>query len=180
MLDKLNEKEYHNMQRQVLGSSFMTVVEMLNQAMLAKGMKKKDVAAQMGWSSQNFSNRMKNGTIDAEEWVKISNILGYEIQMVDLSSNLVLKQRQKSTGPRVVQLVDGIQFDTDKSTSLCHTPKIYGGWFELFKDICTGEFFTVAYFETGNSACLARITPENAKQFYLNCGGEEDSGYFNI
>lgn len=162
----------------VIGSNEMTVSEMLTEAMLKRGVKKKDVAKEMGWSSQNFSNRLTNATLDAEEWVKIAKYLGYEIQMVDSINNTVLKQRNKSTGERVVQFVDGYAFDTDKATSICHSPKLYGGWFELFKDIPSGKFFTVAYFETGESACLATITKENAEKFYKDCGGEDGQEYF--
>lgn len=163
---------------QVIGSNEMTVSEMLTEAMLKRGVKKKDVAKEMGWSSQNFSNRLTNATLDAEEWVKIAKYLGYEIQMVDAIDNTVLKQRNKSTGERVIQHVDGYTFDTDKATSICHSPKLYGGWFELFKDIPTGKFFTIAYFETGESACLATITKENAEKFYKDCGGEDGQEYF--
>ena len=161
-----------------IGSSTMDVSEMLNQAMLVKGVRKKDIAAKMGWSSQNFSNRLKNKTIDAEEWIKLAGLLGYEIQMVDMESKVALKPRKESSGPRVVQIVEGISFDTEKATSLCRSPKVYGGWFELFQDFATRQFFTVAYFETGESACLARIAKENAERFYLDCGGEEASDYF--
>lgn len=164
---------------QVIGSNEMTVAEMLTEAMLKRGVKKKDVAKEMGWSSQNFSNRLTNATLDAEEWVKIAKFLGYEIQMVDSIDNTVLKQRNKSTGERVIQHVEGYTFDTDKATSICHSPKLYGGWFELFKDIPTGKFFTIAYFETGESACLATITKENAEKFYKDCGGEDGQEYFN-
>lgn len=157
----------------------MTVTEMINQAMLVRGVKKKDVATKMGWSSQNFSNRLKNKTIDAEEWVKLAGILGYEVQMVDAESKTVLKPRKESSGPRVVQIVDGLPLNTDKATSLCRTPKLCGGWFELFQDLVSGEFFTVAYFETGESACPARISKENAKKFYMDCGEEDVFNYFD-
>lgn len=163
---------------QVIGSNEMTVAEMLTEAMLKRGVKKKDVAKEMGWSSQNFSNRLKKRTLDAEEWVRIADILDYEIQMVEKGNGTVLKQRNKSLGVRVTQCVDGYTYDTDKATSICHSPKLYGGWFELFKDVPTGRFFTVAYFETGESACLAAITKENAEKFYKDCGGEDGQDYF--
>ena len=51
------------MKNSSIGSSTMDVSEMLNQAMLVKGVRKKDVAEKMGWSSQNFSNRLKNKKI---------------------------------------------------------------------------------------------------------------------
>lgn len=165
------------MQMGIIGSKNMTVSEMINQAIKAKNVQKKDVAAKMNWSQQNFANRLANGTIDAEEWKKIAKILGYEIQMVDLSTNAILKPRRAS-GPRVVKSIEGYTYDTDKADALCRTPKIAGSWFELFKDIASGQFFTVAYLETSGSACMATISKENAKQFYDDCGGEGCEGYF--
>lgn len=163
---------------QVIGSNDMTVVEMLTEAMLRRGVKKKYVAEKMGWSSQNFSNRLKNCTLDAEEWVKVAKILGYEVIMVEEESRAVLKPRNKSTGESVKQYIDGFTYDTDKATSICHSPKLYGGWFELFKDVQSGKFFTVAYFETGKSACVAKITKEDAEKFYEDCGGEDKAEFF--
>ena len=60
------------MQVQVIGSKNMTVSEMIKQAIATKGLQQKDIAAKMGWSPQNFTNRLKNNTIDAEEWIKLA------------------------------------------------------------------------------------------------------------
>ena len=89
------------MQIQVIGSNSMSVSEMIKQAIAMKGLQQKDIAVKMGWSPQNFTNRLTNNTIDAEEWVKLAAIIGYEIQMVDVESNTVLKPRRNSTGPKV-------------------------------------------------------------------------------
>ena len=166
------------MQIQVIGSNSMSVSEMIKQAIAMKGLQQKEIAVKMGWSPQNFTNRLTNNTIDAEEWVKLAAIIGYEIQMVDVESNTVLKPRRNSTGPRVKQTIDGHLYDTDKADSLCRSPKVYGGWFELFRDMGTGKFFTVAYLETGRSACVAVISKENAKRFYEDCGGEDAQSIF--
>lgn len=72
------------MQIQVIGSNSMSVSEMIKQAIAMKGLQQKDIAVKMGWSPQNFTNRLTNYTIDAEEWVKLAAIIGYEIQMVDV------------------------------------------------------------------------------------------------
>lgn len=162
----------------IIGSKDMTVGEMLKQAFIAKGMRKKDVAAKMGWSPQNLTNRLKLNTIDAEEWIKLSKILGYEVQMVDMESGQTLKPRKPSSGPRVVQMIDGYTYDTEKADSICRSPKLYGGWFELFKDIPTGRFYTVAYLETGNSSCMALISNEDAKKFYQDCMGTDEMADF--
>lgn len=166
------------MQVQVIGSKNMTVSEMIKQAIATKGLQQKDIAAKMGWSPQNFTNRLKNNTIDAEEWIKLAAIIGYEVQMVDTATDTVLKQRRSSSGPRVVQMIDGYSYDTDKADSICRSPKVFGGWFELFRDMVTGKFFTVAYLETGGSACVAVISKENAKRFYTDCGGEDAQSIF--
>lgn len=156
----------------------MSVSEMIKQAIAAKGMRKKDVAAQMGWSPQNLTNRLKLNTIDAEEWIKLAKILGYEVQMVDIESGKALKPRKPSSSPRVVQMMEGYTYDTEKADSICRSPKLYGGWFELFKDIPTGKFYTVAYFETGKSACMALISEEDAKKFFEDCKGEDALDHF--
>lgn len=166
------------MQTLIIGSKDMSVSEMINLAIMAKGLPKKEIAAKMGWSPQNFTNRLKNNTIDAEEWVKLAKIIGYEVRMVDIESGQTLKPRKCSAGPRVVQMIDGYTYDTDKADSVCRSPKLYGGWFELFKDIPTGKFFTVAYLETGGSSCMALISERNAKQFYIDCGGDNEVEYF--
>ena len=98
--------------------------------------------------------------------------------MVDTATDTVLKQRRSSSGPRVVQMIDGYSYDTDKADSICRSPKVFGGWFELFRDMVTGRFFTVAYLETGGSACVAVISKENAKRFYTDCGGEDAQSIF--
>lgn len=163
----------------IIGSLDMSVSEMINEAIIAKGMKKKEVAYKMGWTPQNFTNRLRLNTIDAEEWIKLAKILGYEVQMVDMESGRALKQRRPSSGPRVMQMIDGIKYDTEKADSICRSPKLYGGWFELFKDIQTGNFYTVAYLETGKSACMALISAEDAKRFYEDCGGENADEIFH-
>lgn len=163
----------------LMGSESMSVSDMINNAIAVKGFKKKDVAAQMGWSPQNFTNRLKLGTIDAEEWVKLSKILGYEIRMIDLGNGATLKLRKQSSSPRVVQQIDGYTYDTKNADAICHTPKLYGGWFELFKDIQNNKFFTVAYLETGGSSCMALISESDAKQFYIDCGGETPEEIFD-
>lgn len=167
------------MKKNVIGSVDMTVSEMINRAIEVKKMQKKEVARQMGWSPANFTNRLRNGTIDAEAWIRLCSILGYELQMVDMENGSVLHQRKPSSGPRVVQTIEGYMYDTDKAESICKSPKVSGGWFELFKDAKTGRFFTVAYLEPGDSACMALISKENARQFYQNCGGEYENFYFN-
>lgn len=168
------------MKTQVIGSRNMSVSEMIKQAIATKGLQQKDIAAKMGWSPQNFTNRLKNNTIDAEEWIKLARFIGYEIQMVDVATDTVLKLRRNSSGPRVVQMIDGYSYDTDKADALCRSPKVYGGWFELFRDMATGKFFTVAYLETGGSACVAVISRDNARQFYEDCGGTESEKIFKV
>lgn len=162
----------------IMESSKMTVPQMIERAIQVKGMMKKDVAEKMGWSAANFANRLKGDSLSSKEWIKMASILGYDVQMVDKENNEVLKVQRQSHGPRVTQMIDGYVYDTDKAEALCHTPQISSGWFELFKDIQTGNFFTVARIETQGSACMALISSKNAKKFYEDCGGEEPDLWF--
>lgn len=164
------------MTSQMLRSNIMKVSEMINNAIAIKGLQKKDVATKMGWSPQNFANRLKNESIDANEWIKLADIIGYDVQMIDKETNELMQA--KRVGKRVTQMIDGTTYDTEKAEVLCHSPKVYGGWFELFKDRSTGKFFTVAYMESEGSACMALISEENAKQFYEDCGGGFPERFF--
>ncbi len=146
--------------------------------MVAKsGMKKKDVASLMGWSPQNFTNRLRFGSLSADEFFKFADLLGYEVKVTDKESGAELSDAPKSTGWHVAKMVTGYNYDTDKAAALCHTPKIFGGWQELFKDFA-GRYFMVYYFEPSTEATIFPVTKEVALQFYRDCEGQAEDRWF--
>lgn len=156
----------------------MKVSEVIKTAILASDKQQKEVAEKMGWSPQSFANRLKKNTIDADEWVAIAHILGYELKMVAKDGSS-LKAKKPRTGPRVQQMFDGYSYDTDKADALCRTPKMAGGSFELFKDLPSGRFFIVIYCDWGEQdGIITPVTDEEAAEFYKGCCGALDEAVF--
>ena len=66
----------------VMEGDILSVSDLIKQAIAESDKQQKEVSAHMGWTPQNFANRIKNNTIDADEWVEIAKFLGYEVKMV--------------------------------------------------------------------------------------------------
>lgn len=60
--------------------------EILKDALDAKGYSQREFAEKMGWTSQNFSQRLKKNSFTAEEWRDMAYKLGYEVRLVDRKS----------------------------------------------------------------------------------------------
>lgn len=149
----------------------MKVAEIIKTAILASDKQQKEVAEKMGWSPQSFANRLKKGTIDADEWVDIAHILGYELKMV-AQDGTSIQPKRKGFGPRVQQMVDGYAYDTEKADTICRTPKIAGGSFELYRDLATKQFYIVVYCDWGTqNGIVTPVTEADAREFYNGCGG---------
>lgn len=149
----------------------MKVSEIIKTAIQSSDTQQKEVAQKMGWSPQSFANRLKKNTIDADEWVAIAHILGYELKMVS-QDGASLKAKRKGFGPRVQQMVDGYAYDTEKADAICRTPKVAGGSFELYRDLTTRQFYIVIYCDWGTqTGIVTPVTDAEAREFYDGCGG---------
>ena len=149
----------------------MKVAEIIKTAILASDKQQKEVAEKMGWSPQSFANRLKKGTIDADEWVDIAHILGYELKMVAQDGSSIQPKR-RGFGPRVQQMVDGYAYDTEKADAICRTPKVAGGSFELYRDLTSKQFYIVIYCDWGSqNGIVTPVTDDEAREFYDGCGG---------
>jgi hypothetical protein len=150
----------------------MSVSEIIEKAIADKGIQKKDIAEKMGWSKQNFSQRLKNNSVSAEEWVKIADIIGCSVEMITESGNTVVPLSQ-GVGPKVCKMVNGYMFDTTKSNAICHSSKIHGIFFELYKTL-EDRYFLVIYtdFEIiGKDYPVIEITKDIADTFISECAG---------
>ena len=157
----------------------MKVSEIIKTAILSSDTKQKEVANKMGWSPQSFANRLKKNTINADEWVSIAHILGYELKMVSQDGSSIQAKR-KGFGPRVQQMVDGYAYDTEKADAICRTPKVAGGSFELYRDLTNQQFYIVIYCDWGaQTGIVTPVTDEEARAFYDGCGGMNAEAIFD-
>ena len=145
----------------------LSVSDVIKQAIAESEMQQKEVAAHMGWTPQNFANRLKNNTVDADEWVEIAKFLGYEVKMVS-SEGKELKERSKGVGSRVVQMVNGVTYDTEKSDAICHSSEFAGSFFELYMDP-EGRKFVVLYADWQNDGIVMPVDEDHAQKFMEAC-----------
>jgi DNA-binding Xre family transcriptional regulator len=150
----------------------MSVSDIIEKALADKGIQKKEIAERMGWSKQNFSQRLKNNSVTAEEWVKIADIIGCSVEMITENGNTVVPLVQ-GIGPKVNKMVNGYMFDTTKSNAICHSSKIHGIFFELYKTL-EERYFLVIYTDfgiIGKDYPVIEISRERADIFISECAG---------
>ena len=69
--------------------------DILRDALEAKNYSQREFAKMMGWTPQNFNQRLKKNSFSAEEWRKMAYMLGYEIRLVELESGIEFEGRRK-------------------------------------------------------------------------------------
>lgn len=146
----------------------LSVSDVIKQAIAESEKQQKEVAAHMGWTPQNFANRLKNNTVDADEWVEIANFLGYDVQMVERKNGELLKERRKGVGVPVTQMVGGVIYDTNKSDAICHTNEFVGSFFELYED-SEGRKFIVLYANWFEAGIVMPVSEPDAQKFMADC-----------
>ena len=144
----------------------MSVSDIIKKAIEDSPHQQKEVAAFMGWTPQNFQNRLRNNTIDADEWVKIADYLGYEVKMVNQAGENIAGQQAKGRATR--QMVGGIIYDTKTAKSICHSSKFVGTFFELYR-METGDFFIVMYSKWLEKGQIIPVSPAHAEEFMADC-----------
>ena len=142
--------------------------EILADALKAKNYSKKEFAGKMGWTPQNFGQRLKKNSFTAEEWRKMAGVLGYDLRLVEVESGIEFEGRKKGHGSRVKQVINGVVYDTYKADALCNNfyqdgknEYIDGMAFELYIDPFS-RFFLVQYTEWKNG--INSITPISKKE----------------
>lgn len=144
----------------------MNVSDIIRKAIENSPHQQKEVAAYMGWTPQNFQNRLRNNTIDADEWVKIAHFLGYDVKMVNQMGEDIAGQQAKGQATR--QMVGGIIYDTKTAKAICHSSKFVGTFFELYKmESC--EYFIVMYSKWLEKGQIIPISPAHAEEFMADC-----------
>lgn len=151
--------------------------EILKDALEAKNYSQREFAKMMGWTPQNFNQRLKKNSFSAEEWRKMAYMLGYEVRMVELESGIEFEGRRKGHGRRVKQVINGVLYDTYKADALCSDffqdgehEYTDGMAFELYVD-SFGRFFVARYVEWENGTdSITTVGKEEAGKLYKKFG----------
>jgi len=151
--------------------------EILRDALMSKNISQRKFAQMMGWTPQNFGQRLKKGSFTAEEWNQMMNRLGYEVKLIELESGVKFESRKKGHGRRLRQVRNGIVYDTYKADALCsdfysdaENEYTDGMAFELYVD-SLGRFFVARYVEWDNGTdSISPITKEEAMKLNQKYG----------
>jgi len=151
--------------------------EILKDALSAKNISQKKLAQMMGWTAQNFSQRLKKNSFTAEEWSGMMKMLGYEVKLIELERGIEFEARRKGHGRRVKQVINGVVYDTYKADALCNNfyqdginEYTSGMAFELYVD-SFGRFFVARYAEWENGTDnITPTTKEHARKLYEEYG----------
>lgn len=140
--------------------------DMIRDALKAAGKSQKDLARYMGWSPQNLSGRLKKNTLTFDETIKALKFAGYRLQILDTEGKGIPKFGN-SEGPKLVQMIDGVTYDTGKAESICSSREGTSDDFymELFKDPSGGYF--IAHFQLwdGGYNHISPISEKGAVKF---------------
>lgn len=144
----------------------MTASQMIRQALQSAVKTQTALAEHMGWSKQNLSVRLKNNSLTHDELVKALAFCGYSVKMVNDRGESI-PNIGNSKSPKVVQMVEGITYDTSKAESICvcHGTETGPLYTELFRDM-NGRYFLVYYQNCeGGKNMVAPLSSQVAKMF---------------
>jgi len=161
------------------GDNAKQMSEILKDLLSAQNITQRKFASMMGWTPQNFGQRLKNNTFSAEEWNKMVKLLGYEIRLVELETGIEFEARRKGHGRRVRQVVNGVLYDTYKADALCsdfYQDGVHeytnGMAFEVYVD-AFGRFFVARYVEwEGGIDSISPLHSEVAREICKQYGDE--------
>ena len=154
----------------------MKASDMVRSALASAGKTQRELAEFMGWSPQNLSGRLKNDSLTFDELTKALSMTGYTVKMVS-ASGAELPMLGNSSSPRVVQMVEGVTYDTSKAESLCSSRDEANKDFytELFKDP-SGAYFVVHFqLWDGGYNSISPMSKDASKRFWARYSGLPES-----
>ncbi len=149
--------------------------EMIKAAIKRSAMKQEDVAKAMGWSKSGLCVRLKNRTVDADEFIDMMELMGYTVDPIPKDGNGDTTFR-KTSSLRVREMVDKTIYDTQRAVMIIRTPNIGGCHTELMRDTVTSDYFTVFYHPfNGGGGKIVPCTKDEAVRLAIAFGAEDET-----
>ena len=152
----------------IFGGDSMTVADIVKEIIKKSDLQQAQVARLMDWTPQNLSNRLGRNTLYAEDFVKLLDVMGYKMLIVEKDTEEEVKTRKRGKAPRIQMMVNGVKYDTYKADALGCLSFAENLYQELYKTD-EGEYFVanVADFEGGVNS-ITPVTPEVAYDLMYN------------
>lgn len=148
------------------GGGGVTASDQCKKLIERSDMLQKDVAKAMGWTEASLCNRFRRNSLSAEEFMKIMDILGFEIQIVCKGTQEEVKLRKTGVGPRLKMMVNGIKYDTFKSDAICHTDENQPCYDEVYRDE-EGRYFVAHYVNwEGGTSSISPISKDDVQKLF--------------
>lgn len=126
------------------GGKSMTTADIIKDLLSKSDIQQKELGKFLGVSEVCISNRLRRNSISSDDFLKILDFLGYEINIVSKKTKEIETIRNKGVGKRIKMMVDGIKYDTAKADAICHSDATDFCFYELYKDD-EGRYFVAQY-----------------------------------
>ena len=148
------------------GGDEVTASEKCKKLIERSDMLQKDVAKAMGWTEASMCNKFRRNSLSAEEFMKIMDILGFEVQIISKDTQEEVRLRKTGVGPRLKMMVNGIKYDTFKSDAICHTDENQPCYDEVYRDE-EGRYFVAHYVNwEGGTNSISPISEDDAQRLF--------------
>lgn len=168
-IDKNKPSCYTCVEMQV-GGEGMRAVDICKDFIERSSIQQKDVAEKMGWTPQGISNKFRRNSLSADEFIKLLEILGYELKIVEKDTSDEVFTRRKGVGARLRLMVNGVKYDTYKADAICHSDESEEMFYELYRDT-EGRYFVAQYVKwDGGVSSISPIGEEDAAKLMQKHG----------
>lgn len=141
----------------------MNARDALTAALKSVGRTQKEAAESVGWTSQQITNRLLHGTLRADSFLEIMDLMGVDVKFVNRQTGREIHLPVDGRGRRVVGMVNSVTYDTAKSDSIANNFLSDGGAdgmaMELYIDR-DGRYFFACY--SNVEGVKDRIVPVSA------------------
>lgn len=82
------------------------------------GITRAEAAEKIGWSPQRLNNRLSRNTLYADDFFEILDSVGIEVVLIAKETQEAIRFNVKGAGHRVVGMVNGVKYDTEKADAI--------------------------------------------------------------
>lgn len=141
----------------------MNAGEIILNALARRNKTQRELAAALGLTEPALCNKLHRSTLTADEFIRAAECLDYKLVVADCEDGEELRPIRKGIGPRVKKVIDGVLYDTDRASALCHTEPESGWWLELYEH-SDGSFFVAHYTDWAGAENFITLCPPDEAQ----------------
>lgn len=159
------------------GGVELTAKELVLAALRSARISQVEATRRINWVPQQLTSRLARGSLRVDEFLTLMNAIEIDVQLVNRKTGELVRAHIPGEGRRVVQMVDGVAYDTAKADALANSfysdgeSEYHDGVaMELYQDI-DGRYFLAEYTSlAGARDRIVPVTAEDAAAFIRKYG----------